>query len=236
MTSTGSPAEPREPAGAPPHGGAGRFRAVSVRRLHGADLAVAAGTVVYVVLALLPWFRVDGIAVAGAARSPALTVHGSDLGLVVAGAVLLVLATAWTVIMAQLREPLPPAAVTAGLAAVAFLCTLTGWLRATDLGFSGAGLLTVLVSAVVLTCAVLRLPAQLGDEPTPVGAAPAVEGRPSADRPETAPNGSAVLPAAGRPADPPAESGWAPPAAGRRPYDAADRVDGRGDTASSHSS
>jgi hypothetical protein len=177
-----------------------------MRRLHAADLAVAAGTVLYVVLALLPWLRVDGIAVAGAARSPALTVHGSDLGLIVVGAVLLVLATAWTLVMPHLRGPLPPAAVTAGLASAAFLCTLTGWLRATDLGFSGAGLLTVLVSAAVLTCAVLRLPAQLRDEPTPVGAAPAAERRPSADRPETAPSGSAVLPAAGRPANPPTGS------------------------------
>ncbi len=231
MTSTGFPAEQQEPAGADPHGGAGRLRTVTVRRRHGVDLAVAAGTVLYVVLALMPWFRLDGIAVAGA-RSPALTVHGFDLGLIVVGAVLLVLATAWTLVMPHLRVPFPPAAVTAGLAAAAFLCTLTGWLRATDLGFSGTGLLTVLVSAAVLTCAVVRLSAQLRDQPGPVGAAP-VSGRASCgDPPEAAPGGSPVLPA-GSPADPP-PSGWATPSAGRTTP--ADRVDRCGDTARSHSS
>ena len=144
-------------------------RRVDPGRLRPADHAVAVGTLLYLVLLALPWFRTDGFDLGSGFAVPPVSVNGFDSGTLTVAAVLLLAASVWALLpaVADVSLPFPRSAVTAGLAAPAFLLTLVEWLSTFDAGFTLVGLLAFLTSAAVLTVAVLRLlPDLLGPSAT----------------------------------------------------------------------
>jgi hypothetical protein len=148
--------------GEPPDDGDGPIEPARLRR---GDRAVAAGTVAYLVLLLLPWFSVDAFDLGSGFSLPGVSVNGLDSGLLIAALVLLVLAAVWAVLPAVRPAPVPfpRALLTAGLAALAFVLTLVEWLDTLDIGFSLVGLLAFLTSGAVLAVALLRLLPELVD-------------------------------------------------------------------------
>ena len=126
---------------------------MDLRRLRAADHLVAGGTLLYLVLALLPW-RTYGGELSG------LTFSGFQ-GSVGVGAAfaLFVLAAAWALVAAirGLDPGFPRAWVTVGLALPGFLLTLVAWLATFDAGFSVWALLGLLTAAAILLFAVFPL-------------------------------------------------------------------------------
>ncbi|QXG77237.1 hypothetical protein KUM42_06900 [Modestobacter sp. L9-4] len=124
-----------------------------------ADVVVAAGTVVFLVLLLVPWYRREGFDLGYGHRVEATSANGLDSGLLVTALVLLVLASAWALLpaVADVPTPFPRALVTTGLVALAFLVTVLAWLSSLDLGFSLPGLLAVLTVAAMLAVSLRRL-------------------------------------------------------------------------------
>ena len=161
MTSTapdpapGSPPVPAPRADAAP----ARRRRVDLRRLSRADVLVAAGTVLFLVLLLVPWFRTAAFDHGFGHRATAASANGLASGLLVTALVLLVLAAGWSLLpaVADVPTPFPRSLVTAGLAVPAFLLTLVEWLTTLDLGVSVAALLALLTVAAVLAVAVRAL-------------------------------------------------------------------------------
>jgi hypothetical protein len=218
MTSSG----PERVAGDPP---GRRPRSPVLGRVALADRVVVAGTLLYLLFALLPWYRVAAFDLGQGYSFPGASVNGFDSGLVVVAFVLLLLATVWAVLPAVADVPVrfPRSLVTVGLATAALLLTLVEWLSDLDTGFSLVGLLAVLAAVAVLAGAVLRLLPELrrtvppgaataevaSPDPSPPGvdaeARPQAEAPPS-DDPEP-PDGSPyrgpppTRPPAGPPAD-----------------------------------
>ena len=141
-----------------------------VPRPTGHGLLVGAGALLYLVLGLLPWASVTFDVLGRVSAS------GYRLSVLVpVAAVLLVAAAAWVLLPAlrRLPVPFPRAAVTLGLAALAFLLTLVTWLRTTDYGFEAVPLLALLVTVLVGVSAARALLPQLRepDRARPDGAA-----------------------------------------------------------------
>ena len=162
MTSTAPDPAPVDPGSPQPErsdAGPERHRRVSPGRLHRADVLVAAGTVLYALLLVVPWFRTEGYDLGFGHRVDAASAHGLDSGLLVTALVLLVLAACWSLLpaVADVRTPFPRWLVTTGLAAAAFLLTLLEWLTTLDIGVSVPGLLAVLTAAGVLAVAAREL-------------------------------------------------------------------------------
>ncbi|SFO95949.1 hypothetical protein SAMN05660464_1719 [Geodermatophilus dictyosporus] len=174
------------PHGQPPPSGPGPGRpagaGVDLERLGVADLVVAGGALLYLVLALLPWvtYSSDDFGIPGF-DVPAVSYSftGFDVsGLVPSSFVLLLLAAVWALLPAvvDLRLGFPRSWVTVGLAGLATLLTLVAWFQALELGFSLVGSLALLVAAAVTVFAVLRLLPELRDRPTlPGGPAAAAQ-------------------------------------------------------------
>jgi hypothetical protein len=137
---------------------------VDLRRLRPADLAVAGGTLLYLIAAILPWYSVDAFDLGYGYRFPAVSANGFDSGLIVVAFVLLVLATGWALMpaVAEVPLPVPRSLLTIGLAALAALLTLIEWLSDLDGGFTAMGLVALLAAGVVLTAAVRRLVSEPG--------------------------------------------------------------------------
>jgi hypothetical protein len=166
MTSSGPEEVTGDPVGR-------RARRPVLGRVALADRVVVGGTLLYLLFALLPWYRVDAFDLGQGYRFPDASAHGVDSGLVVVALVLLLAATAWAVLPAVADVPVrfPRSLVTVGLAAAALLLTLVEWLSDLDIGFSLVGLLALLAAVAVLTGAVLRLLPELRRTAAP-GAAP----------------------------------------------------------------
>jgi len=160
---SGQPRAGQSPAGQSrpeqPGPAAGRPRRVRPGRLHLADVLVTAGTVLFALLLLAPWFRTEAYDLGFGHRVEAASADGLDSGLLVTALVLLVLASCWSLlpVVADVRTPFPRVLVTTGLAALAFLLTLPEWLTTLDIGVSVPGLLAVLTAAAVLAVAVRAL-------------------------------------------------------------------------------
>jgi hypothetical protein len=122
------------------------------RTLRLTDGVVLACAVLYLVCMAVPWFRFEGRELGAGARTAASTVNGFDSAMLTCAAVVLVLAAVWSVgsVWAAGRLPFPRVLVPTGLAAVCLLLTVPEWLTTFDVGFSLAGLLTVLCAAVAL--------------------------------------------------------------------------------------
>ncbi len=154
---------PAGPGQAPRPAGAG----FDLKRLKVADLAIAGGTLAFLVLAILPWVDLDGYYF-----SEDYDVNGfSFSGLVTFAFVLLLAATVWALLPAvtELRLGFPRSWITVGLTAAALLFTLIAWIQTFEWEFSIVGLLALLVAAAVAAVAVLRLLPELRERPALTG-------------------------------------------------------------------
>jgi hypothetical protein len=139
---------------------------VDFTRLRMADYVIAGGTVLYLILALFPWWdysdEIFDISVSGFQGSGAVT----------SAFVLFLLATAWALLPAfyALDMGFPRAWITVGLAAFGFLLTLIAWIDTFDAGFSVWALLGLLTAAAILLFALLSLLPQLRNRPALPGA------------------------------------------------------------------
>jgi hypothetical protein len=176
---------------------------------------VAAGTLAYLVLAVLPWIDL------GYYFTDEYDVNGfSFSGLVTLAFVLLLAATAWALLPAftDLRLGFPRSWVTLGLTGTALLLTLVAWIQTLSWEFSLVGLLALLVAAAVTAFAVLRLLPELRNRPALTGGLAGAAQWANQQAPEYGrPAGSAGLPADpgpygqyGRPPQP-----WGQPQPGR---------------------
>jgi hypothetical protein len=132
-----------------------------------ADLAIAGGTLAFLVLAILPWVDLDDYYF-----SEDYDVNGfSFSGLVTFAFVLLLAASVWALLPAvtELRLGFPRSWITVGLAAAALLFTLIAWIQTFEWEFSLVGLLALLVAAAVAAVAVLRLLPELRERPALTG-------------------------------------------------------------------
>jgi hypothetical protein len=130
----------------PPAGHGAPAGATDLTRLRTADHVVAGGTLLFLVLALLPW-RAYGDEFFGLSYS-----GFQSSGTVHAAFALFLLATAWTLLPAfhDLGTRFRRAWITVGLAALAFLLTLVAWLGSFDAGFSIWALLGFLTATGIL--------------------------------------------------------------------------------------
>jgi len=139
---------------------------VDFKRLHMADYVVGAGTLLFLVLALLPW-RSYGDEFFGLSYS-----GFSSSGAVSGAFVLFLLATAWALLPAfvDLKLGFPRAWITVGLAALGFLLTLVAWIGSFEAGFSIWALLGLLTAAAILLFALFTLLPELRNRPALPGA------------------------------------------------------------------
>jgi hypothetical protein len=164
-------------AAPPPPAEPGRPR-TGWRALQLTDAVVGACAVLYLVCMAVPWFRFEGRELGAGARTPDSTVNGFDSALLTCAAAVLALAAVWSVASgwAAGRLPFPRVLVPTGLAAVCLLLTVPEWLTTFDVGFSLAGLLTVLAAAIPLAwttraslTALRAADAGTADAPDPAG-------------------------------------------------------------------
>ncbi|WP_369139636.1 hypothetical protein [Modestobacter versicolor] len=213
MTASGTEGTPTGP-GQPPTGAPGS-RGVDRGALRLADVAIAAGTLLYLVFMVIPWFSIDGFDLGSGYSIPGVSVNGFDSGALTLAFVLLLLASAWALLpaVADVAVPFPRWYLTAGLVALAFVLTLVEWLSTFEAGFTFAGLLTFLTSAALLAVAVLRVLPDLRPGGTLPGGLAGVARW--ADRPLGRSAGSASAaasePGPGQAASGQAAPGWAPP-------------------------
>jgi hypothetical protein len=188
-----SASQPPSPtgSGASPPGG----RSFDPRSLRSTDYAVAGGTLLYLVTALLPWVDVAaylGIDLPGVDT----TVSGFAFsGLIWLGFLLLLLAAGWAVLPAFADVPIgfPRGTVTVGLAALAFVLTLVAWTRSLGYGFEVWALIGLLTAAGITLLASLALLRELrAAPPGPPEGATAPEGPPGtwSARPDTSGGGA----------------------------------------------
>jgi hypothetical protein len=147
------------PYGQPAGSGAGF--SMDFKRLKMADYVIAGGTVVFLILAALPWYDYDD------AFGFSYSFNGFTSGLVSSAFVLFLLATVWAMLPAftDFKLGFPRGWVTVGLAALGFLLTLLAWFDTFSVGFSIFPLLAVIVAAAILLFAFLSLLPELRNRP-----------------------------------------------------------------------
>ncbi len=200
-----------QPPGAPnPYGqpaGTGGGVSFDLKKLRMADYLIAGGTLLYLILAFVPWFILGDDLFS-------FSLSGFDSGNVTTAFFLLLLATAWTLLPAFTDVPLgfPRGWITVGLTGLAWLLTLFAWIQSFDGNFSIWALLGFLTATAILLFAVLRLLPELRNRPAlpgslanaaqwanqPAPAQPGFGGRPAQT---PAPSGppTTVLPTSGPP-------------------------------------
>jgi hypothetical protein len=154
------------------------------RALQPTDGVVVVCAVLYLVCMAVPWFRFEGRELGAGSRTPDSTVDGFGSALLTCAAVVLVLAAVCSVASAWAgRLPFPRVLLPTGLAAVCVLLTVPEWLTTFDVGFSLAGLLTVLCAATALVwtsrASLIALRAEDGGSVGAPGPAPHAEPGPS---------------------------------------------------------
>jgi hypothetical protein len=137
------------------------------KQLRTADYVVAGGTVLYLVMAILPWVDVAhylGIDLPGVDT----TVSGFAFsGLVTFSFVLFLLAAVWAVLPAFTDVPtgFPRRWVTVGLCVLGFVLTSVAWIRSLGYGFQIWALLGLLAAAGIAVVAFLALLPELRNGP-----------------------------------------------------------------------
>ncbi|MGY1916055.1 hypothetical protein [Blastococcus sp. SYSU DS0973] len=156
---------PGHPGGRRPGGGA-EF-SFDPKRLTWSDWAVAGGTLLFLIVGLLPWWRF-GDATFGVSFS------GLEDGMVRSAFVLLLLATTWAVLPAFVRMTVtfPRAGLTVAMAGLALVLTLFAWLDTLRYAFSFWALLGFLTAAGITTVAALALRREMRDRPARPSAPP----------------------------------------------------------------
>ena len=206
----------QQPGHRPP---AGSGTTVDRTKLRMAEYVIAGGTLLFFVLAFLPWRDYGDFLFS--------TASGWETGQVSVAFVLFLLATAWALLpaFADVQVGFPRAWITVGLAALGFLLTLLSWIASFDAGFSLWALLGLLTAAAILAFAVLSLLPELRNRPALPGAlagaaqwanqpGPDASARPAAPAPWSAP---APPPPPPGPASPPPPPSTGSTAAGSPP-------------------
>ena len=152
----GQPGAPN-PYGQP----AGSGFSLDVKKLKMADYVIAGGTILFLILAALPWYDYDD------AFGFSYSFNGFTSGLVSSAFVLFLLATVWALLPAvtDFKLGFPRGWITVGLAALGFLLTLFAWFDTFSVGFSIFPLLAVVVAAAILLFAFLSLLPELRNRP-----------------------------------------------------------------------
>ncbi|MCU1670727.1 MAG: conserved rane protein of unknown function [Blastococcus sp.] len=145
---------------------AGSGFSMDPKKLTMSTYVIAGGTLLYLVLALFPWWEF-GDTFFGISYS----LNGFSSGLVSSAFVLFLLATAWSALPAfyELTLGFPRAWVTVGLAGLGFLLTLFAWFDTFSVGFSIWALLGTLDALVITMFAVLTLLPELRNRPGQAG-------------------------------------------------------------------
>jgi hypothetical protein len=130
-----------------------------------ADYVIAGGTLLYLILAILPWVDFGdyfGVNVPGDSFS-----GFKFSSLVTFSLLLFLLATAWAALPAvtQFDPGFPRGWVTVGLTGLGFLLTLFAWIRALSYGFQIWPLLALITAAAITVFAVLALLPELRNRP-----------------------------------------------------------------------
>ena len=129
-----------------------------LKRLKTADYVIAAGTLLFWVLAFFPWFTLGD-------DYFGFSLSGFESGNVTSAFVLFLLTTAWAVLPAfvDLRLGFPRSWITVGLATLAWTLTLFAWLESFDGDFSIWALLGFLTASAIVAFAVLSLLPEMRD-------------------------------------------------------------------------
>jgi hypothetical protein len=138
---------------------------MDLKKLRMADYVIAGGTVVYLVLAVLPWVSLGSVF--------GFNIPGGDIsgftfsGMVSFAFVLFLLATAWAILPAfySLDVGFPRSYVTVGLGAVGLLLTLFAWIRTLTYEFKIVPLLALLTALAIALFAVLTVLPELRNRP-----------------------------------------------------------------------
>jgi hypothetical protein len=191
----------------PPPRAASTGASVDFKRLRMADYVIATGTLLFFVLALLPW-RDYGDEFFGP-----ITLSGFSSGAVSSAFVLFLLATAWALMPAfyDLDVGFPRAWITVGLAALGFLLTLVAWIGSFDAGFSIWSLLGLLTAAAILVFALFTLLPQLRNGPGVPGALAGAAQWANQPAPDPTTGGQHGGPAYGAPPPPPPPASYPEP-------------------------
>lgn len=146
----------------PPGHPAGSSFSMDLKKLTMASYVIGGGTVVFLILALFPWWKY-GDNFFGINYS----LSGFSSGMVSSAFVLFLLATAWAALPAfyDLKLGFPRAWVTVGLAGLGFLLTLFAWIDTFSVGFSIWALLGTLVALGIALFAVFSLLPELRNGP-----------------------------------------------------------------------
>jgi hypothetical protein len=138
---------------------------MDLKKVRIADYVIAGGTVVYLILAVLPWVSLGSVF--------GFNIPGGDIsgftfsGMVSFAFVLFLLATAWAFLPAfySVDMGFPRSYVTVGLAALGLLLTLFAWIRSLSYEFKIVPLLALLTAVVITLFAVLTLLPELRNGP-----------------------------------------------------------------------
>ena len=144
---------------------AGAGFSMDLKKLRMADYVIAAGTVLYLVLGVLPWVSLGSVF---GFNIPGADISGfSFSGMVSLAFVLFLLATAWALLPAfySLQVGFPRSYVTVGLAALGLLFTLFAWIRSLSFEFKIVPLLALLTAVAITLFAVLTLLPELRNGP-----------------------------------------------------------------------
>jgi hypothetical protein len=139
--------------------------ALDLKKLKAADYAVAGGTLLYLVLAVLPWVDFGDYVDAGV---PVDSISGFAFsGMVSISFLLFLVATVWPLLPAVTGVELgfPRGWIAVGLAALGLLLTFVTWIRSLTYGFEVWPLLAVLVAAAIAVFALLSLLPELRNRP-----------------------------------------------------------------------
>jgi hypothetical protein len=158
----------QQPPGPNPYGqpgGSGGGFKLDLKKLRMADYVIAGGTLLYLILAILPWVDFGdyfGVNVPGDSFS-----GFKFSSLVTFSLLLFLLATVWAALPAvtQFDPGFPRGWVTVGLTGLGFLLTLFAWIRALSYGFQIWPLLALITAAAITVFAVLALLPELRNRP-----------------------------------------------------------------------
>ena len=149
--------------GAPGFGapsGAGSGFSVDLKKLKVADYVIAAGTALFFVLALFPWWSYGD-------NLFGYSLSGFDDGTVSTAFLFFLLTTVWTLLPAflDLRLGFARGWITVGLAGLGFVLTFFAWVESLSVSFQVWPLLGMLTAAAILLFAILSLVPQLKQRP-----------------------------------------------------------------------
>jgi hypothetical protein len=173
--------QPQQPYGPPPGygrpqpgpnpyaqpAGTGGSLSFDAKKLRMADYVIAGGMVLFLILAIFPWFDYYDYYGFGDVVGFTNDISGFSSGLVAGAFVLFLLAAIWALLpsIVEVKLGLPRGFVTVGLAVLGLLLTLIAWIKSLGGGFYVFALLGLAVAVAIALFAVLSLLPELRNRP-----------------------------------------------------------------------